>query len=62
MTKAIDLVSQLLGAVHRLRKAERGGERGQEIITFPYEGEGGARGLPYVRLCFYICRLQLYSF
>ena len=27
------------GAVHKLRKAERGG--GQEILTIPYEGEGG---------------------
>ena len=31
-----------LGAVHKLRKAERGGRGGQEILTFPYEEEEGS--------------------
>ena len=31
-------VKKQLGAVHKLRKAERGVE---EILTIPYEGEGG---------------------
>ena len=30
------------GAVHKLRKAERG-EGGQEILTFPYEGRSGTK-------------------
>ena len=50
----------LLGAVHKLRKAERGGRGGQEILTFPYEGEGGIWGMPYVRLHFLIYRVQFY--
>ena len=42
-----------LGAIHKLRKAERGGRGVQEILTIPYEGEGGTWGIPYVRLHFF---------
>ena len=37
----MNMIVIFIGAVHKLRKAERGGEGGQEILTFPYEGEGG---------------------
>ena len=39
--KCAPLEKNDLGAVHKLRKAERGGRGGQEILTFPYEREGG---------------------
>ena len=41
LTFKYDLRNNYLGAVHKLRKAERGGRGVEEILTIPYEGEGG---------------------
>ena len=41
------------GAIHKLRKAERGGRGVKKSLRFLTRGRGGTWGMPYVRLHFF---------
>ena len=58
----VHLMFLQLGAVHKLRKAERGGGGVKKSLRFLTRGRGGTWSMPYVRLNIHIFRLPFCKF